>query len=39
MRLSSTSSMRIHVARSGSSRSRRRSTASENTSSFDNGDA
>ena len=39
MRLSSTSSMRIQIARSGTSRSRSRSTAIENTSSFDSGDA
>ena len=39
IRLSSTSSMRIQVARSGTSMSSSRSTAIENTSSFDSGDA
>ena len=39
MRFSSTRNMRIHVARGGTSRSSSRSTAIENTSSFDSGDA
>ena len=39
MRLTSTINMRIHVARGGTSTSSNRSTAIENTSSFDSGAA